>query len=101
MSRKEHAIITCSAIVVSGAAALAAWNAPALAQNLPAGNGKEMVEMICQGCHDLSPITTSIGFSRADWETVVKSMIDMGADIKPDQATVIVNYLTDKFPPKK
>ena len=39
----------------------------ALAQNLPDGDGKDMVEKICSGCHDLSPITTSIGFSRADW----------------------------------
>ena len=89
--------IAAGAIVLSGLAAVTA----ATAQNLPAGNGKEMVEMICQGCHDLSPITTSIGFSRADWETVVKSMVDMGADIKPDQATVIVNYLATNFPPKQ
>ena len=95
MSQKFR--IATAALAVSGLAAIAA----ATAQSLPAGNGKEMVETICQGCHDLSPITTSIGFSRADWETVVKSMIDMGADIKPDQATVIVNYLATAFPPKQ
>jgi virginiamycin B lyase len=95
MSHKSR--IASAALALSGFAAIAA----ATAQSLPAGNGKEMVETICQGCHDLSPITTSIGFSRADWETVIKSMIDMGADIKPDQATVIVNYLAMNFPPKQ
>ncbi|HYM17393.1 MAG TPA: hypothetical protein VEU06_02415 [Micropepsaceae bacterium] len=74
--------------------------APALAQNLPDGNGKDMVQTICTACHDLSPITDSVGFSRADWETVVKSMIDMGADIKAEQVPVIANYLAANFPPK-
>ena len=84
---------------VSAATALAIL-APASAQNLPDGNGKEMVQTICTACHDLSPITDSVGFSRADWETVVKSMIDMGADIKADQVPIIANYLATNFPPK-
>jgi len=91
-------IFALTASVLS-AAALAIF-APALAQNLPNGNGKDMVQTICTACHDLSPITDSIGFSRADWETVVKSMVDMGADIKPDQIPVIANYLATNFPPK-
>jgi virginiamycin B lyase len=74
---------------------------PALAQNLPDGNGKEMVQTVCTACHDLSPITDSVGFNRADWETVVKSMIDMGATIKPEQVPVIATYLATNFPPKK
>ena len=98
---KNNFYLAAAVLSVACVTASTAIVAPALAQNLPAGNGKEMVEMICQGCHDLSPITTSIGFSRADWETVIKSMIDMGADIKPDQATVIVNYLATNFPPKQ
>jgi virginiamycin B lyase len=86
-------------LAMSGAAAIAAMVAPALAQNLPNGNGKEVVERICSGCHDLSPITDA-GFSRQDWETVVKSMIDMGATISPEQAAVITNYLAANFPVK-
>ena len=86
-------------LAMSGAAALAAMVAPALAQNLPDGNGKDVVERICSGCHDLSPITDA-GFSRQDWETVVKSMIDMGATISPEQAAVITNYLAANFPVK-
>jgi len=31
---------------------------------------------------------------------VVKSMIDMGADIKADQVPVIATYLATNFPPK-
>ena len=88
-----------AAIFMSGAAAMTAVLAPAFAQNLPNGDGRDMVQMICTGCHDLSPITDG-GFSRQDWETVVKSMIDMGASIKPEQVAVIANYLAANFPPK-
>ena len=100
MTKRELPKIAVATIAMSGAAAMAAVVAPALAQNLPNGNGREMVEMICSGCHDLSPITDAAGFSREDWETVVKSMIDMGATIKPEQVSVIANYLAANFPPK-
>lgn len=78
----------------------AAVVAPAGAQGLPDGKGKELVRETCQACHDLSPITGSGGFSRRDWEMVVQSMIDMGATIRPEDVTVIVNYLAASFPPK-
>ena len=100
MTKRMFSKIAAATIVVSGAAAMAAVIAPALAQDLPNGNGREMVQMICTGCHDLEPITGAIGFSRQDWETVVKSMIDMGATIKPEQVSVITNYLAANFPPK-
>ena len=100
MTKRELPKIITATIIMSGAAALTALLAPAFAQNLPNGNGREMVETICSGCHDLSPITDAVGFSRQDWETVVKSMIDMGADIKPEQVSVIANYLAANFPPK-
>jgi virginiamycin B lyase len=87
-------------IILPAAAAMTALILPALAQDLPNGNGRDMVQMICSGCHDLSPITDSVGFTRQDWETVVKSMIDMGATIKPEQVSVIANYLAANFPPK-
>ena len=55
--------------------------------------------MVCSGCHDLSPITGA-GFSREDWEAVIKNMIEMGAPIKPEQIAVIANYLAANFPAK-
>jgi hypothetical protein len=92
--------ILAATIVTSGVAAVTAGVAPALAQNLPNGNGRDVVQMICTGCHDLSPITDAVGFSRRDWEIVVGSMIDMGATITPEQVSVIASYLAANFPPK-
>jgi len=96
---REFPRIAAATLALSGVAAAALLVAPALAQNLPEGNGKEMVQMVCTACHDLSPITDS-GFSRDDWELVVKNMIDMGAAIKPEQVSVIATYLAQNFPPK-
>jgi virginiamycin B lyase len=83
------------ATAVTGAAVVAAF-----AQSLPEGKGKDQVQMICTGCHDLSPITEG-GFSKEDWNVVITSMIGMGAEIKPDQVPVLVDYLATNFPPKK
>ena len=99
MTKTEFPKIAAAAIAISGAVALVAAAPLALAQDLPNGNGKEVVQMICTGCHDLEPITGT-GFTKEDWEIVVKSMIDMGATIKPDEVVVITNYLAANFPPK-
>jgi virginiamycin B lyase len=88
------------AAIVIPVAALGSLATVALAQNLPPGNGKEVVESVCGGCHDLTPITESVGFSREDWDMVVQSMIAMGAVIKPEQASLITTYLAQNFPPK-
>ena len=89
-----------AAIAICGAAAVASTATLAFAQSLPNGNGKEVVETVCTGCHDLSPITEGVGFSRQDWDIVVQSMIAMGAVIQPEQVSLITNYLAQNFPPK-
>jgi competence protein ComEA len=83
------------------AAAAGAIIAPALAQTLPDGEGRDTVREICTRCHDLSPITGSGGFSREDWDAVIKNMIIMGASIDAREAEQILNYLSKNFPPKK
>jgi hypothetical protein len=102
MKNVALAKIAAGMIAMLGAGALAALT-PAFAQgaSLPEGNGKELVRSICQSCHDLSPIFTSGGFTRRDWEQVVESMINMGASIKPEEEKVIIDYLAASFPPKQ
>jgi len=99
MTKTAFSKIAAAAFVGCTLGALAA---PAFAQggSLPEGNGKELVRSICQSCHDLSPILNAAGFTRRDWEQVVETMIDMGAAIKPEEVTIIVNYLATSFPPK-
>ena len=87
-------------VVVAFCAGFALTAGLAVAQNLPGGEGKEVVEKVCAGCHDLDPITSSVGGTREDWDMVVQSMIAMGAEIKPEQAALITNYLAQNFPPR-
>jgi len=98
MTKPSFSGIAAFSISAAAAASIATL---AFAQDLPKGNGKEVVETVCGGCHDLTPITESVGFSREDWDMVVQSMIAMGAMIKPEEASVITTYLAQNFPPKQ
>ncbi len=85
------------ALISAGAAVLVL---PAFAQSqLPNGNGKQIVETQCTVCHEVLRITNS-GHSREEWDTVVHNMIMMGAVLKPEQISVVTNYLASNFPPK-
>jgi cytochrome c5 len=100
MMKRAFPKVAVAAMAGLSAGVGAALNGPAVAQGLPDGNGKELVRRICVSCHDLSPITSSGGFNRREWEMVIQSMINMGADITDDEIPVLVNYLAASFPPK-
>src|SRR5262245_28557855 len=82
------------------AVAAAALMAPAQAQNLPDGKNKALVEKTCEACHELS-LLTDRGRSKEDWGAVVQSMIAMGAEIKADDVSLIVDYLATAIPPRE
>jgi len=85
------------ALISAGAAALVI---PALAQTqLPNGTGKQIVETQCTVCHEALRITNA-GHTREEWDNVVHNMIMMGAVLKPEQISVVTNYLASNFPPK-
>src|SRR5215467_13556190 len=85
-----------AALVGTAAAALAV---PAVSQQLPNGNGKQVVESVCSSCHELTRVTTA-GHSHDEWDTIVHNMIMMGATLKPEQVSLVTNYLASSFPPK-
>jgi virginiamycin B lyase len=72
---------------------------PLTAQTLPDGNGKQIVQGACVVCHGLLRITNT-GHTREEWDTIVHNMIMMGAELKPEQVSVVTNYLASNFPPK-
>lgn len=58
---------------------------------------KALFESACSACHD----TDFIGEHRkshADWEWTVSQMISRGAELNPDEATLIVDYLAKTYP---
>ena len=83
------------ALLVLGLAG-AAWSQ----ETLPAGKGKDTVEMVCTQCHGLSNITNN-RFSKADWQAMVEQMIANGASLTDTEKETVVEYLAQNFPDKK
>src|SRR5690348_11057464 len=54
--------------------------------NLPDGAGKELVQSTCSKCHSLGLVVNGFGYTRADWEKVIGSMV---AIPQPDRDTVL------------
>ena len=68
-----------------------------LAQSLPEGPGKELVEVICTACHDANRIIVKQG-TRADWQSKVLEMLQECPDVAQDERDRIVEYLAKSFP---
>jgi virginiamycin B lyase len=68
-----------------------------VAEELPTGEGRDMVQAMCSGCHAVNRITHSLGYSRTDWLALMDSMIDLNGD--QAQQAKIADYLALNFPP--
>ncbi len=67
---------------------------PAISVDLPAGPGKETVELACVLCHTPRYITQQPPFSQEAWTNEVQKMKKTyGAQVTDDQAKDIVGYL--------
>ena len=71
--------------------------AQSAASALPEGAGKELVEAVCTGCHQTNQITRSSGYSRAGWQELTSTMIDLSGS--PEERDGITQYLATHFPP--
>ena len=81
-----------------GVAASAAFSAE---QSVPLNNapGREAVENNCSACHSLDYVRINSPFlDRKGWQSEVDKMIKaFGADISPQDAAVIVDYLARNY----
>ena len=62
---------------------------------LPEGAGQEVVQEVCTGCHGISQIQNSSGYTREGWEELISTMIDLSDS--PELET-ITEYLATHFP---
>jgi len=65
------------------------------AAELPEGDGRELVEAVCTGCHRLNQITRSSGYSLEGWKALVGTMIDLSA--RPEVQDRIAHYLATHY----
>jgi len=71
----------------------------AAGQQLPEGEGKQVVTDACGSCHSLEPITKQ-ELDKDGWKDIVQRMIANGASIDDKQVPLITDYLAKNFGPK-
>jgi virginiamycin B lyase len=90
-----------ASLVLANSMTLALAQAPTPGQptQLPDGQGKEIVQQACSGCHALGRFINS-GYTPEEWKTVIAMMRNVGAPLTPEQVPVVTAYLTKNFPEK-
>ena len=68
------------------------------AQDLPEGDGRQIVAAVCGACHDINRIRA--GYSPAGWQSVTHMMQNMEAPVPKDEWPEVTAYLTKNFPEK-
>src|SRR6266536_5839164 len=81
------------------AAAVLCFALPAQGQELPEGNGKDLVTAHCKSCHPFSA-RVGAGYTAKGWRTVMRMMANHGVALPAEQAATITEYLTKNFPEK-
>jgi virginiamycin B lyase len=73
-----------------------AVSVPANAQDLPAGPGKALTEKVCAACHGVDLIT-NLKHTKAEWKTVIDTMVGYGAMGTDEELDTIATYLAKNF----
>jgi hypothetical protein len=86
-------ILTAVMILVSACSSGASTPTPGGTSSL---DGATLVQERCTKCHLLSRVEQS-NHTAAQWKTIVNTMISRGAQLTPEEESVVVNYLTANF----
>jgi competence ComEA-like helix-hairpin-helix protein len=63
---------------------------------LPAGSGKQAVEKVCKGCHEMDTVI-QVRRTMIGWQDMVQDMVSRGAEGSDDELSAVVQYLTQFF----
>jgi mono/diheme cytochrome c family protein len=69
-----------------------------LVQDLPPGDGRDIVQSACTGCHGVDVIVSQ-RHTPDEWRDVVSQMVGNGASLTDDQYVTVVTYLGTAFGP--
>jgi len=92
----------CLALAALTAVALAACS-PSTSQRaeseaqLAPGAGVETVQALCTSCHRENMITRSSGYTRAHWDELIATMVELS----PEQEAEVLDYLAQHYPPSR
>jgi len=88
-----------TAAIIAGLSSALIAAAPAIAQELPPGDGREVVQSICTACHGIDVIVSQ-RHTPDEWRDVVSGMVGNGASLTDDQFAVVVKYLSTALAPR-
>lgn len=93
-------LVALCVLAVSAVAFLAPIHAQSQspANNLPAGNGKDIVAVACTQCHGLKLIV-ALRDGPVGWKHFVDDMVLRGAQLTPQEADTAAQYLAKNFGP--
>ena len=74
-----------------------AFVAVLLAQALPDGPGKDLVEAICTACHTTERIVQQ-HMTKEEWQNKILEMLQECPDVTQDERATIADYLAKSFP---
>lgn len=66
---------------------------------LPEGEGREIVQRLCSGCHSLTLVTAK-GRTPEEWDATVARMETNGMVAPADDVYAVIDYLSKALPPK-
>ncbi len=94
----SHQALIAAAACFGALAVSALLITPAPAQTsgaaLAEGAGREVVQAQCSSCHNMNQITRSSGYSRAHWDELIATMVDL----PPEQKDAVLDYLAQHYP---
>jgi virginiamycin B lyase len=67
----------------------------AAAETLMEGAGRARVEALCTSCHRPRIITASSGYTRAHWDELIATMVELN----PEDEGAVLDYLAEHYPP--
>ncbi len=83
-------------IVVTACSSAASTGTISPGTSTVAIDGATMVAERCTACHSISRVEGA-RFSATEWKTVVDTMIAKGAQLTPDEESIVVKYLAANY----
>jgi cytochrome c5 len=68
----------------------------AAAEAPKADRGEAILKESCLVCHDMSNIALQF-LDKEEWTAKIKAMLELGAELKPDDMPVLADYLAKKY----
>ena len=96
MTRLAAFVCAAAAVVALGSRTAAVSGLTAQADKVD--RGEQIQNAACIGCHDLRPIQTQ-ALDKDGWTRMLASMIDKGAEVKPDELPVLLDFLVKNHGP--